>query len=49
MLMESLTVAATGAPLKLLLLSILSVLLVSLHVLLPHDMGLAWEMEVGGM
>lgn len=50
--MESLTeapVIGPGAPLKLLELSMLSVLLVSLQVLLPHEMGLAWEMLVGGM
>ena len=51
MLMESFTVAVMGpgAPLKLLLLSMLSVLLVSLHVLLPQESGLACDMLVGGM
>jgi len=51
MLIESLTVAVmgAGAPLKLLLLSMLSVLLVSLQVLLPQERGLAWDILVGGM
>lgn len=47
MLIDSLTEAGPGPPWKLLELSMDSVLLVSLHVLLPHDMGEAWE--TGGM